>query len=442
MPLTTEDERTGASVTGAATTTQARPGPAGGGVLRNREFRGVIMAQATSECGDQIAAIAISLLVYGRSNSPFLAAATYAVTYVPWVFGSVLLSPLADRFPRRNVMLTCDAGRAIVISLLALASMVHGMPIPALIGLVLVSSFFSPPFSSARGATLPDIFESGKRYVRAVAISRILQQVDQVFGFALGGLVVAAVTPRGALALDALTFVASYGLIHTHLSLRPAADARGRPSLRSLVRGALPDLAIVWRHPARRALLMFSAFSLIFLIAPDSLAVAYARQHGQGAVVAGLLAASQPLGVALGAWAFIKFVPVHVQGRFLLPLGVVGAACLVLTCTVPPIGLLCVLWIGSGLAQAFLVATIAAYNVVTDRAVRGRANGLAAATIAITQGVGFLLWGAVAEWRGAAAGVAWAGITGLLVMAIARYLWPHDVIDGAWAKLASAQEEH
>jgi hypothetical protein len=28
------------------------------------------------------------------------------------------------------------------------------------------------------------------------------------------------------------------------------------------------------------------------------------------------------------------------------------------------------------------------------------------------------------------------------VMAIARYLWPHDVIDGAWARLASAQEEH
>ena len=57
---------------------------------------------------DQIAAIAISLLVYGRSNSPFLAAATYAVTYVPWVFGSIVLSPLADRFSRRSVMLTCD----------------------------------------------------------------------------------------------------------------------------------------------------------------------------------------------------------------------------------------------------------------------------------------------------------------------------------------------
>ena len=438
VAVTAEEGRTGAAVVTVERTARA----ARGGVLANREFRGVALAQFTSECGDQVAAIAISLLVYGRSNSAFLAAATYAVTYLPWVFGSFLLSPLADRYPRRTVMLVCDAGRAVIIAVLALATVWHGMPIIAMIGLILLSSFFSPPFASARGAILPDIFEAGQPYVRAVAISRILQQVDQVLGFALGGLVVAAVTPRGALALDAVTFVLSYALLRTHLRLRPAAAGTGTPfQVRSLLRNALPDLATVWNHPARRALLSFSAVSLVFLIAPDSLAVAYARQHGHGAVAAGILAASQPLGVAIGAWAFIRFVPMRIQGRYLLPLGVAGASALALTALVPPVWLSCVLWAFSGLAQAFLVAIIAAYNVVTEHAIRGRANGVAASTIAITQGLGFLIWGAVAEWQGAAAGVAWAGIAGLLIMAIAKYLWPYDVIDGAWAKLASAQAD-
>ncbi len=67
--------------------------------MANREFRGIAVAQVTSECGDQIAAIALSYLVYSRSNSPFLAASTYAVTYVPWVFGSILL--VAARRPAR-----------------------------------------------------------------------------------------------------------------------------------------------------------------------------------------------------------------------------------------------------------------------------------------------------------------------------------------------------
>jgi len=410
-------------------------------VFADREFRGLTLAQFTSECGDQVAAIAISLLVYGRSNSPFLAAATYAVSYVPWVLGGVLLAPLTDRYPRRAAMLVCDAGRAIVVGILALVSAIHGIPIAALIALVLVSSFFSPPFSSARSALIPDIFDNGPPYVRAVAVGRILQQTDQVFGFALGGVVVAAVTPRGALALDACTFAVSFLLVISHVKERPGAMSDGTSmNALGLLRRIVPDLGIVWSHPARRVLLMFTAASLIFMIAPDSLAVAYARQHGHGAVAAGLLAASQPFGIAVGAWLFIKFVPTREQGRYLLPLGAAGGLALALTCLVPPVPVACGLWMLSGMAQAFVVATIAAYNVVTDRSLRGRANGLAAASIAVTQGLGFLIWGGVADFEGAAAGVAWAGITGLLIVTIARYFWPYDVIDGAWEKLAGAQE--
>jgi MFS family permease len=187
-------------------------------------------------------------------------------------------------------------------------------------------------------------------------------------------------------------------------------------------------------------LLAFSAVTLLFLIAPDSLAVPYARQHGHGAIAAGVLAASQPFGVAVGAWLFIRFVPVRVQGHCLLPFGVVSGLALTLTATVPPIWLAAMLWACSGVAQSALVSTIAAYNIVTDRSQRGRANGMASATIAVTQGMGFLLWGGIAEWRGAAAGVAWAGVIGLLIVSVLRYTWPHDVVDRAWEKLARAQE--
>jgi Transmembrane secretion effector len=433
VAVTVQEGRTGAGdLVNAATSTR---------VLANKEFRGLTLAQFTSECGDQIAAIAISLLVYGRSNSPFLAAATYAVTYVPWVLGSLFFSPITDRFPRRCVMLVCDAGRTLVIGLLALTSTIHGVSIMILIALVLLSSFFSPPFSAARGATIPDIFESGPPYVRAVAIGRIQQQVDQVLGFALGGVIVAAVTPQGALALDAGTFAVSFVLVATHLRDRPPAIVEDRRwGITAMLRNIGPDLSIVWAHPARRVLLTFSALTLVFLVAPDSLAVAYARQHGHGAVAAGLLAASQPFGIALGAWLFIRFVPTRRQGHYLLPLAVTGAFALALTALVPPVPLACLFWMFSGMAQAFLIATIAAYNIVTERAIRGRANGLAGAAIATTQGLGFLVWGGLADFEGAAAGVAWAGVAGLLFATIARYYWPHDVIDDAWAKLAGAQE--
>ncbi len=407
--------------------------------MANREFRGIVAAQFTSECGDQIAAIALSYLVYTRSDSAFLAAATYAVTFAPWVLGSVLLSPLVDRLPRRRVLVVCDLARVVIIGLLSFLVSFHSIPIPVLLLLVLISSCFSPPFGAARSSMLPDIFEAGPGYVSAVAIGRILQQVDSVFGFALGGVIVAAVSPRGALAIDSGTFLLSYIFTIVAVRDRPAAIPGGRPSVRVLLSEVGPNLREVLSSRTRRAMLLLSAAALLFLIAPESLAVAYARQHGHGAVAAGLLTASQPLGIAVGAWLFIRYVPPRSQGRLLLPLASAGAVLLALTSLVPPVWLACVLWALAGVMQCFLVTTIAAYNVATDRALRGRANGIAAATISISQGLGFLIWGAVGNWRGAAAGVAWAGVAGLLIMALVRYSWPDAEIEAAWDKLDAAQ---
>ena len=407
--------------------------------MANREFRGIAVAQVTSECGDQIAAIALSYLVYTRSNSPFLAASTYAVTYVPWVFGSILLAPLVDRLARRAVMVVCDLGRAVTIGVLALATKVHHMPIPVLIALVLVSSCFSAPYSAARAAILPDIFEIGPGYVGAVAISRILQQIDSVFGFALGGIIVAAVSPSGALAIDSGTFAVSCLVTLALVRERPAVLVDGRANLRALFVDIMPNFRLVLESRTRRAMLLLSAAALLFLIAPEGLAVAYAREHGHGAVAAGLLTAAQPLGIAVGAWLFIKYVPARRQGQLLLPLAGTGAAVLTLTALVPPIWLACVIWGLAGVMQCFLVTTIAAYNVGTDRTLRGRANGVASATIAVSQGLGFLIWGAVGEWRGAAAGVAWAGVAGLLIMSFVRFSWPYEDIEVAWDNLDAAQ---
>src|SRR5436305_14318077 len=101
------------------------------------------------------------------------------------------------------------------------------------------------------------------------------------------------------------------------------------------MREVRPTVAVVFASRSRRALLWLSGGALLFLIAPESLAVAYAREHGHGAVAAGLLTASQPLGVAVGAWLFIKFVPARRQGRWLLPLAWTGGLLLTFTAFVP-----------------------------------------------------------------------------------------------------------
>lgn len=68
-------------------------------MLAVREFRWLWVAQVLSFADDQFAQVAIAILVFRRTDSAFLTALTYALTYLPPIAGGPLLSGLADLFP-------------------------------------------------------------------------------------------------------------------------------------------------------------------------------------------------------------------------------------------------------------------------------------------------------------------------------------------------------
>src|SRR3954452_19694812 len=103
-----------------------------GDVLANREFRALYVAQALSVVGDQLARIAVALLVFDRSHSALLTAVSFAVSSLPWVVGGPLLAGYADRLPRRSVMIACDLVRVVLV----LGVVIPGMPTWGLLALV------------------------------------------------------------------------------------------------------------------------------------------------------------------------------------------------------------------------------------------------------------------------------------------------------------------
>src|SRR5436190_23483101 len=84
------------------------------------EFRVLFASHLVSIIGDQLARVALSVLVFSRTGSPALAALTYALTLIPDLVGGPLLAGLADRLPRRRLMITCDLSRAGLVAVMAL----------------------------------------------------------------------------------------------------------------------------------------------------------------------------------------------------------------------------------------------------------------------------------------------------------------------------------
>ncbi len=380
-------------------------------VLTNREFVGILTSQALSIAGDQVARIAIAIMVFDRTGSALAAAATYASSYLPWLLGGPLLSSLADRHPRRTVMVLCDLGRAALVAVL----LVPDLPLPAIFALLVLVGLLAPPFDSARSASLPDILP-GDLYVTGSLVINLVIQAAQALGFALGGVLVATVGTSTALALDVGTFIISALVLLLTVQRRPAAATE--PSA-GLLRDSLAGLSVVRRSRRLRTLLAYALLAMAIVIAPEGVAIAVSRNLGGGDVAAGLLTASVPLGFLIGGIALLRVAPDRREA--LLPtLCLVSALPLLLTPFVDQVWLVMVLWVLSGTGSSLQIIASAAYVQAAPAAFRSRAYGIAGTALMSIQGLTLLLGGLLADWLGPREAVAAIALAGALVVPFLR----------------------
>jgi MFS family permease len=390
-------------------------------VLAVREFRGIVISQVASEAGDQIARVALALLVLAHTGSPLYAAATFAVAIIPSFLGGALLGPVADRFSRRSLMLGADLGRAALIMLLALVA-VPATPLWVLFGLLLVAELFTPLFDSARGATTPEVLGSVALVTTGAALSRALSLANQAVGLVLGGLIVQLSSPRFALLIDGFSFLVSYGVLVVFLKPRPSV-LESTPSLPVLMRDLRRGFTLLMSDRSRRALVLLGWGMALPLVAPEAVALAYVDQQGAADTWGGVLMAAVVIGAAVGAVAVGRRSP-RDQLDLVLPLAMVMSLPLLVTGIEPPLWLLTLLWFASGAAQAFLVPVMAFTTLLTPNDQRGSVIGIASAGFALLTSVGYLVVGWVATITSPAFAVVVMAVIGLVVASASYVVWP------------------
>jgi MFS family permease len=374
------------------------------------EFRALWLAQVLSVAGDQLARVALTVLVYDRTRSSLLAAVTFVCSLVPSFFGGLTLSGLADRLPRRAVMIACDLIRGALVLLMV----VPGMPLAALIVLLFLVTLVGAPFQSARSAIVPDVLP-GEVYVLGTAVTLTTLLLAQFIGFAVGGVVVGALGVRTSLVLDAATYGASALLLRLWVRSRPAARARtsaragngtGQGGLGAAVR-------LVLGNPALRTPMLFGWLAA-FYDAPEGVAAPLAHALHGGAKTVGLLLAAGALGAGLGAVSYSRLVdPAH-RMRWTPPLAVACCAALILLATRPPLAVTLLVLLLSGLLSCYQTGANAAFVTAVPPEQRGQAFGLAQGGINLGQGVVMILAGAAAGRFAPAIVIAVIGALGAL----------------------------
>lgn len=381
-------------------------------VLAVRSFLALFGAETQSILGDQLARVALSVLVYQRTGSTAETALTYALTFLPAIVGGAVLSSLADRYSRRVVMVVADLLRCGLLAAMA----VSGMPIGAVFGLLVVAVFLGPAFTSAEVSLIADIF-GPERYRVATGLRMMTNQVAQVAGFAIGGAVVTLLGPHWTLALDALTYALSATVITT--TVRVSRSKGARPD-RSDARPVsfwrcMQDL---FGNAHLRALVVLSWLAGFFVV-PEGLAAPYAHALGGPSGSVGYLLAAIPLGSVAGAYLLLRTMPPRWRTRAIGPLAVLSGLPLLGCVAEPALAWSMLLWFASGLFSAYQLDVMTRIVNLTPPTRRGRVVGVLGASLLGVQGLGLIVFGVVADAVSTGATIALAGAAGSLFAVLA-----------------------
>lgn len=203
-------------------------------LFANPEFSALFTAQVISLLGDVVAAVTLTVLVYAETGSAALAALTFSLVFLPYLFAGVLLSSLVDRLPARAMLVGCNLLSALIVAVMAAAD----LPVAALLALLFLLGLIAPLFAGVRAATLPDVLPDEPSFVLGRSLLRLAAQLTQVAGNLLGGLLLLVLTPRGALTVDAISFAVAALLLRLGVRKRSQRVAKsGLPVLRDSLAG-------------------------------------------------------------------------------------------------------------------------------------------------------------------------------------------------------------
>jgi MFS family permease len=339
-------------------------------VLRHRNLRLFFAGQCVSLVGSWMQSVAQGWLVYRLTSSAKLLGTVGFLAQVPvFVFG-VWAGSLADRLPRKSIVLATQTNavcQAALLAVLTLTGTVRAwmlLPLAAMLGM---SYAFEIP---ARQALLGEM--AGEDMPNALALNSSVVNAARAVGPALAGWAVAALGEGVCFALNAVSFAGTIYAVKVMDVPPPRPHSGSR-------RGHLVDgLAYAGRTPHVLALLALVAASSFFALPYVTFLPVFARDVLDGdARLLGYLQAAAGIGALAAGVALMRRRGLRGLGRragwgaTLLALGLAGLA----LSRSPALSCAALLVVGFG----YLTQTASAMTLLQALApdeMRGRVMGL------------------------------------------------------------------
>jgi MFS family permease len=147
--------------------------------------------------------------------------AALAIKMIAYVGVAPIASVIAERFPRRALLIALDLVRAAIMLVLPFMDQIWQIYL-----LVFLLQSASAAFTPAFQATIPDVLPEGAEYTRALSLSRLAYDLENLISPAFAAALITLISFHWLFAGTAIGFIASAALVWS--VVLPAASGRGR----------------------------------------------------------------------------------------------------------------------------------------------------------------------------------------------------------------------
>jgi MFS family permease len=202
-------------------------------------YRRLFLAQVASLTGTGLGTVALALLAYelAGGDAGAVLGTALALKMVAYIGIAPLAGAVAHRLPRKAVLIALDLARVGVV--LALPFVDRVWHVYVLIFLISAcAAVFTPLFQ----ATVPDLLGDERRYLRALSLSRVAYEMENLASPAAAALLLTVTGFRDLFFVNAATFLVSAALVAGTALPKPRPVERPGGVLHSLgfgVRGYL-----------------------------------------------------------------------------------------------------------------------------------------------------------------------------------------------------------
>ena len=191
-------------------------------VLYDRTYRHLFLAQIVALLGTGLATIALGLLAYDLSGerAGLVLGTIFTIKMVAYVGIAPIAGAFANRWPRRTMLVSLDLIRAAVALGLPFVTEVWQAYI-LIFMLQSASAAFTPTFQ----ATIPDILPEEDRYTRALSLSRLAYDLENIVSPMLAAILLAFVSYQALFIGTVIGFVGSALLVVSVLLPSPQPTA-------------------------------------------------------------------------------------------------------------------------------------------------------------------------------------------------------------------------